>query len=312
MIFHHIPVLFQQVTNLIAEHSPRRIIDATIGGAGHARGLLERLPKAQLLGIDRDDAAIAAATQNLASFKDRATIRKGVFSDMKAIASSIGWNHADAVLMDIGVSSPQIDDPERGFSFRMDGPLDMRMNREDTATAATLLNTASQEELETIIRDYGEEFKARFIAREIVKRRERKPWETTGELNELLEKIIGFKHQHGLPPATRTFQALRIAVNHELDELSNALKSALELLAPNGVLAVITFHSLEDRIVKHFFQYEAATCICPPKMPVCTCGKKQTIEILTRKPITADEEELKNNPRAACAKLRAAMKLERH
>ena len=311
MVFHHIPVLFQPVTNLIAEHNPRRIIDATIGGAGHARGLLERLPEAQLLGIDRDDDAIAAATENLEPFKDRATIRKGVFSDMKAIAASIGWDHADAVLMDIGVSSHQIDDPERGFSFRMDGPLDMRMNRqEDTMTAATLLNTASQEELETIIRDYGEEFKARFIAREIVKRREKKPFETTGELNELLEKIIGFKHQHGLPPATRTFQALRIAVNHELDELSDALKSALELLSPNGVLAVITFHSLEDRIVKHFFQYEAATCVCPPKMPVCTCGKKKTIEILTRKPITADEEELKNNPRAACAKLRVAMKMD--
>ncbi|MBR5023478.1 MAG: 16S rRNA (cytosine(1402)-N(4))-methyltransferase RsmH, partial [Victivallales bacterium] len=246
MIFHHIPVLFQPVINLIAEHGPRRIIDATIGGAGHARGLLERLPEAQLLGIDRDDDAIAAATENLEPFKDRATIRKGVFSDMKAIAASIGWDHTDAVLMDIGVSSHQIDDPERGFSFRMDGPLDMRMNRqEDTMTAATLLNTASQEELETIIRDYGEEFKARFIAREIVKRREKKPFETTGELNELLEKIIGFKHQHGLPPATRTFQALRIAVNHELDELSDALKSALELLSPNGVLAVITFHSLE-------------------------------------------------------------------
>ncbi|MBR4369746.1 MAG: 16S rRNA (cytosine(1402)-N(4))-methyltransferase RsmH [Victivallales bacterium] len=313
MIFHHIPVLFQPVINLIAEHGPRRIIDATIGGAGHARGLLERLPEAQLLGIDRDDDAIAAATENLELFKDRATIRKGVFSDMKAIAASIGWDHADAVLMDIGVSSHQIDDPERGFSFRMDGPLDMRMNRqEDTMTAATLLNTASQEELETIIRDYGEEFKARFIAQEIVKRREKKPFETTGELNELLEKIIGFKHQHGLPPATRTFQALRIAVNHELDELSDALKSALELLSPNGILAVITFHSLEDRIVKHFFQYEAATCVCPPKMPVCTCGKKQTINILTRKPITADEEELKNNPRAACAKLRAAMKLDIH
>ena len=313
MIFHHIPVLFQPVINLIAEHGPRRIIDATIGGAGHARGLLERLPEAQLLGIDRDDDAIAAATENLEPFKDRATIRKGVFSDMKAIAASIGWDHTDAVLMDIGVSSHQIDDPERGFSFRMDGPLDMRMNRqEDTMTAATLLNTASQEELETIIRDYGEEFKARFIAQEIVKRREKKPFETTGELNELLEKIIGFKHQHGLPPATRTFQALRIAVNHELDELSDALKSALELLSPNGVLAVITFHSLEDRIVKHFFQYEAATCVCPPKMPVCTCGKKQTINILTRKPITADEEELKNNPRAACAKLRAAIKLDIH
>ncbi len=310
MIFHHLPVLFQPVINLIAERSPRRIIDATIGGAGHARGLLERLPEAQLLGIDRDDDAIAAATQNLEPFKDRATVRKGVFSDMKAIAASIGWNQADAVLMDIGVSSHQIDDPERGFSFRMDGPLDMRMDRQNTITAATLLNTASQEELETIIRDYGEEFKARFIAREIVKRREKKPWQTTGELNELLEKIIGFKHQHGLPPATRTFQALRIAVNHELDELSSALKSALEVLAPNGVLAVITFHSLEDRIVKHFFQYEAATCVCPPKMPVCTCGKKQTIKILTRKPITADEEELKNNPRAACAKLRAAMKLD--
>ncbi len=310
MTFTHIPALFQPVITLIAEHGPQRIIDATIGGGGHARGLLERLPDAQLLGIDRDDTAIAAASQNLEPFKDRVVIRKGVFSDMKAIAASIGWDHANAVLMDIGVSSPQIDTPERGFSFRMDGPLDMRMNQEDTMTAATLLNTASQEELETIIRDYGEEFKARLIAKEIVKRREKKPWETTGELNQLLEKIVGFGHQHGLPPATRTFQALRIAVNHELDELTNALKSALEILAPNGILAVITFHSLEDRIVKHFFQYEAATCVCPPRMPICTCGKKKTIEILTRKPVTADEEELKNNPRAACAKLRAAMKLE--
>ncbi len=312
MTFTHLPVLFKPVINLIAEHSPQRIIDATIGGGGHAKGLLEQLPNAQLLGIDRDDTAIAAASQNLEPFKDRVTIRKGVFSDMKAIAESIGWDHADTVLMDIGVSSPQIDNPQRGFSFRMDGPLDMRMNQNDTTTAAVLLNTASQEELETIIRDFGEEHKARFIAREIVKRREKKPWETTGELNQLLEKIVGFKGQHGLPPATRTFQALRIAVNHELDELSNALKNALELLAPNGILAVITFHSLEDRIVKRFFQYEAATCVCPPKMPICTCGKIQTIEILTRKPITADEEELKNNPRAACAKFRAAMKLDNH
>ena len=312
MTFQHIPVLFKPVTSLIAEHKPQRIIDATVGGAGHAKGLLERLPDAQLLGIDRDDTAIAAATQNLAPFKNRATIRKGVFSDMKAIAASIGWDHVDAVLMDIGVSSPQIDDPERGFSFRMDGPLDMRMNRDDATTAAILLNTASQEELETIIRDYGEEHKARFITREIVRRREKKPFETTAELNQLLENIVGFKGQHGLPPATRTFQALRIAVNHELDELSDALKSALELLAPNGILAVITFHSLEDRIVKKFFQYEAATCVCPPKMPICTCGKKQTIEILTRKPVTADEEELNNNPRAACAKFRAAMKLDIH
>ena len=312
MTFTHIPVLFQPVISLIAEHSPQRIIDATIGGGGHAKGLLEQLPNAQLLGIDRDDTAIAAASQNLEPFKDRVTIRKGVFSDMKAIAQSIGWDHADAVLMDIGVSSPQIDDPQRGFSFRMDGPLDMRMNQNDTTTAAVLLNTASQEELETIIRDFGEEHKARFIAHEIVKRREKKPWETTGELNQLLEKIVGFKGQHGLPPATRTFQALRIAVNHELDELSDALKNALELLAPNGILAVITFHSLEDRIVKRFFQYEAATCVCPPKMPICTCGKIQAIEILTRKPITADEEELKNNPRAACAKFRAAIKLDNH
>ena len=285
MIFHHIPVLFQAVINLIAGHGPQQIIDATVGGGGHAKGLLERLPDAQLLGIDRDDTAIAA---------------------------SIGWNHADAVLMDIGVSSPQIDNSERGFSFRMDGPLDMRMNRDDTMTAAILLNTASQEELETIIREYGEDHKARFIAHAIVKQREKKPFETTAELNQLLEKIVGFKGQHGLPPATRTFQALRIAVNHELDELSNALKSALELLSPHGILAVITFHSLEDRIVKRFFQYEAATCVCPPKMPICTCGKKQTIEILTRKPITADEQELKSNPRAACAKLRAAMKLDIH
>ena len=312
MTFNHIPVLFKQVTSLIAEHAPRRIIDATIGGAGHSKGLLERLPEARLLGIDRDAQAVAAATQALLPFKDRVAIRQGVFSDMKAIANGIGWENADCVLMDIGVSSPQIDDPDRGFSFRMDGPLDMRMNRDDAMTAADLLNTASQEDLETIIRDYGEEHKARFIAREIVKRREKKPWKTTGELNELLEKLVGFKHQYGLPPATRTFQALRIAVNHELDELSNALKSALELLSPNGILVVITFHSLEDRIVKHFFQYEAASCVCPPKMPVCVCGKVKTIEILTRKPVTADEEELKANPRAACAKLRAAMKLDNH
>lgn len=310
MIFNHQPVLFKQVTNLIAAHAPQRIIDATLGGAGHSKGLLELLPQAQLLGIDRDATAIQAATERLAPYQKRVNIRQGVFSDMKTIAESIGWDHVDAILMDIGVSSPQIDDPTRGFTFRMDGPLDMRMNPNDPMTAADLLNTAPQEQLETIIRDYGEEFKAKAIAREIVIRREKKLWQTTGELNELLEKIVGFKHQHGLPPATRTFQALRIAVNHELDELSNALKTAVELLAPNGIIAVISFHSLEDRIVKQFFRYEAASCICPPGLPVCQCGKKQTLEILTRKPITAEKEELETNPRAASAKLRAAVKLE--
>ena len=309
MTFNHIPVLFKQVTSLIAAHEPGRIIDATLGGAGHSKGLLERLPNARLLGIDRDAAAIQTAQQVLAPYQNRVNIRKGVFSDMKAIAESVGWTQADCILMDIGVSSPQIDDPTRGFSFRMDGPLDMRMNQDDPITAADLLNTASQEQLETILRDFGEELKAKTIAREIVKRREKKPWKTTGELNELLEKLVGFKHQHGLPPATRTFQALRIAVNHELEELSNALKTAVELLAPDGVIAVISFHSLEDRIVKRFFQYEATSCICPPKMPVCTCGKIQTLEILTHKPITAEKEELEMNPRAASAKLRAAVKL---
>lgn len=310
MSFNHIPVLFNQVTSLIAAQNPKRIIDATLGGAGHSKGLLDRLPDAQLLGIDRDATAIQAATERLAPYQDRVNIRQGVFSDMKAIAESIGWDSMDAILMDIGVSSQQIDDPARGFSFRMDGPLDMRMNPNDTMTAADLLNTAPQEQLEAIIRDYGEEFKAKAIAREIVRRREKKPWENTGELNELLEKIVGFKHQHGLPPATRTFQALRIAVNHELDELSAALKTAVELLAPNGIIAVISFHSLEDRIVKSFFKYEAASCICPPKMPICTCGKIQTLNILTNKPITAEKEELEMNPRAASAKLRAAVKLD--
>ena len=310
MIFKHTPVLLQKITSLAAEHRPQRIIDATLGGGGHSRGILERLPEARLLGIDRDANAIAAATQNLKPFEDRIAIRQGVFSNMKAIAAEIGWEHADFILLDIGVSSPQIADPARGFSFRMDGKIDMRMNTQDPLTAADILNTASQEELETIIRDYGEEFKAKAIAREIVRRREKKPWETTSELNELLEKVVGFKNQHGLPPATRTFQALRIAVNHELDELSKALKIALELLAPNGILAVISFHSLEDKIVKRFFQYEAASCICPPKMPICTCNKVKTIEILTKKPVMADETELAANPRAACAKLRVAMKLD--
>lgn len=310
MTFQHQPVLLGQTIEIIAGCNPARILDGTLGGAGHSSELLKRLPDATLLGIDRDQVALQAAAQKLQPYQDRIKLVQATFSQMTQVANKIGWTSIDAILLDIGVSSPQIDTPERGFSFRQDGPLDMRMNKNDAVTAADILNTSTQEDLETIIRDYGEERKARQIARAIVKRRERSPWRNTLELAQLVEDVVGFKNQHGLPPATRTFQALRIAVNRELEELENALPSAIRLLSPGGVIAVITFHSLEDRIVKQTFQHEAATCVCPPKMPLCTCNKIQTLELITKKPITADEDEIRQNPRSSCAKLRAARRTD--
>ena len=208
--------------------------------------------------------------------------------------------------MDIGVSSPQLDLPERGFSFRFDGPLDMRMDPSHGPTAADLLNTLPERELADILYRYGEERRSRQVAAEIVRRRRERPWARTGELAELLERVVGRAHQHGLPPATRCFQALRIAVNDELGELERTLRQAVRLVAVGGRIAVITFHSLEDRIVKQFFREQAASCTCPPGLPVCVCGKVSTLRILTPKPLTASEQELQDNPRAACAKLRAA------
>ena len=305
--FQHIPVLLAPVLDLLAETPGTRFVDATLGGGGHSQALLARRPDIRLLlGLDRDPAAIAAATERLRPFGDRLTAVQATFSSLEQVVHDHGWSQIDALLMDIGVSSPQLDLPERGFSFRFDGPLDMRMDPSHGPTAADLLNTLPERELADILYRYGEERRSRQVAAEIVRRRRERPWARTGELAELLERVVGRAHQHGLPPATRCFQALRIAVNDELGELERTLRQAVRLVAVGGRIAVITFHSLEDRIVKQFFREQAASCTCPPGLPVCVCGKVSTLRILTPKPLTASEQELQDNPRAACAKLRAA------
>lgn len=304
--FQHIPVLLAPVLDLLAETPGIRFVDATLGGGGHSQALLARRPDIRLLGLDRDPAAIAAATERLRPFGDRLTAVQATFSSLEQVVHDHGWSQIDALLMDIGVSSPQLDLPERGFSFRFDGPLDMRMDPSHGPTAADLLNTLPERELADILYRYGEERRSRQVAAEIVRRRRERPWARTGELAELLERVVGRAHQHGLPPATRCFQALRIAVNDELGELERTLRQAVRLVAVGGRIAVITFHSLEDRIVKQFFREQAASCTCPPGLPVCVCGKVSTLRILTPKPLTASEQELQDNPRAACAKLRAA------
>lgn len=307
--FKHQSVLLAEVVASLAATNGQRFIDGTLGAAGHAAAILQELPHCHLIGIDRDPFAIQAARKRLAPFAQRAICVRGRFSNMVAIAAEHGWDCVDGVLLDIGVSSPQIDDPQRGFSFRFDGPLDMRMDPDDPVSAATILNEYSEEELADIFYHYGEERMARRVARAVVARRAEQPWERTEDFAELLERIIGRTHQHGLPPATRCFQALRIAVNHELDELRDGLQAALSLLSPGGRLAVISFHSLEDRIVKHFMRHEAATCVCPAGLPICTCDKKAGLTIISKKTITASAAELANNPRAASAKLRVAEKI---
>ncbi len=304
--FLHTPVLQQEAIRLLTEEGGTHFLDGTLGGGGDTEEILKGDETREVIGIDRDYTALDAASERLAPFGNRFHPWHGTFSHLEEAIQDTGWTTLDGILLDIGVSSPQIDTPERGFSFRFDAPLDMRMDTSGgDPTAADLLNTLPQKELADIFWTYGEERFSRPIAKAIVERRETNPWETTTELAALLERIVGRSHQHGLPPATRVFQALRIAVNHELDELEAALKAAERVLSPGGRLVVISFHSLEDRIVKHYLQHAAQTCICPPALP-CTCNKKVTFEILTKKPCTASAEELKKNSRSACAKLRAA------
>lgn len=311
MTFLHQPVFLDQAAEILCAAPGRRFVDATLGGGGHAAAILTRRPDAELLGIDRDPNAIDAASQRLASLASRAHLCHDRFSNLEACAASIGWQTVDGVLLDLGVSSPQLDTPERGFSFRFDGPLDMRMDPSaQTNTAADLLNNLSETELADLFFNYGEERMSRRIARAIVARRQEKPWQRTHDLAQLLEKIVGYKHQHGLHPATRCFQALRIAVNHELEELENTLPVAARLLSPQGRIAVISFHSLEDRLVKNFFRHESSSCVCPPGLPVCTCGKTASLTLLTRKALRPTAAETQANPRASCAKLRAASKNE--
>ena len=304
----HIPVLAEEVLRAFAHLREPRIIDGTLGLGGHSALLLDRIPGSRILGIDRDDGALREAARRLALYGDRVLLFRGAFSAMADFAAEAEWAQVDGILLDVGVSSPQIDTPARGFSHRFDGPLDMRMDRRSPETAATILNTESEEELADIFYHYGEERHARRVARAVVKRREEKPWARTAEFAELVERVVGHS-KHGPPSATRCFQALRIAVNDELGELDRALVAAVSLLAPGGRLAVISFHSLEDRIVKQFYRHEALSCICPPDIPVCVCQKVPTLREVNRKPIVASPEECEANRRAASAKLRVAEKL---
>jgi 16S rRNA (cytosine1402-N4)-methyltransferase len=303
----HVSVLYHEVLNALRPASPGLYVDATIGAGGHAWGLLQKSkPKGMLLGLDVDPRALELADQRLKSFSGRFHLSLSSYIELRNELLTRGWDHVDGIIIDLGVSSMQIDSPERGFSFQKDGPLDMRFDPSQPVSAEDLVNHNSENDLADLIWKYGEERNARRIARVIV---ENRPISTTLQLAELI-KQVSRSHQDRINPATRTFQALRIAVNHELDSLEVFLPQAVEVLKPGGRLAVISFHSLEDRIVKQYFRNESRDCICPPDQPVCTCGHKAVIKEITRHPIIAQEDEVKENPRSRSAKLRIVERLE--
>ena len=304
---YHVPILVDDVLSLLAPERGGIFVDGTLGGGGHAEAVLSRLPEgSRLYGIDRDDDALKESTARLMRFSDRFTAIKGNFFDMKELLLSRGVPQVDGILLDLGVSSHQLDAAERGFSYQKEAPLDMRMDRTAALSAYEVVNGWSKEELKRIFYEYGEERFSDRIAGRIVSQRELHPIETTTELAELIKSAIPGKFrnepQH---PARRVFQAIRIAVNGELDGLWDAIVSAHDLLRPGGRLAILTFHSLEDRIVKNVFRSFESPCTCPKSAPVCICGKTPTARILTRHPITADDDEQQANSRSTCAKLRA-------
>ncbi|MBQ3329714.1 MAG: 16S rRNA (cytosine(1402)-N(4))-methyltransferase RsmH [Ruminococcus sp.] len=307
MEFSHISVLLHEAVDGLNIRPDGVYIDGTAGGGGHSAEIISRLTTGRLYSIDQDPDAIAAVTERFRD-DDRSTIIQGNFGDMKALLNERGVYAVDGVLLDIGVSSHQLDDGSRGFSYHEDAPLDMRMSQSGE-TAADLVNSLSVGELSRIISLYGEEKYAFSIAKGIVRARGEKPIATTLELAEIVKENVPQKARRDGHPARKTFQALRIAVNHELDVLESGLQGAFELLNPCGRLSVITFHSLEDRIVKQFMRDKAQGCTCPKDFPVCVCGKKPQVNIVTRKPIIPSAEELECNPRARSAKLRICEKL---
>ena len=284
-------------------------MDCTVGGGGHAVGILEAAgPRARLLGLDADPDALAVARQVLAGFGERVRLVNENFRHLAEVARDAGFVPADGVLLDLGVSSMQLERSPRGFSFQREAPLDMRFDPRQSITAADIVNGASERELRTMLYEYGNERNAARIARAIVQRRATRRIETTTDLVKVVVDVVG-PHRGGIHPATRTFQALRIAVNRELDNLREALPQAVDILARGGRLAVISFHSLEDRIVKEFMRREASECVCPPGLPACVCGKQPTLRLVGRKPIAPMPEEVARNPRARSAKLRVAEKI---
>ena len=311
MEYTHKSVLLDECIEALDLRPDGIYVDGTLGRAGHSREIAKHLTTGRLICIDRDIAAIEAAKERLAPWMDRVTLVHGNFADLAEELRELNLTGVDGMLFDLGVSSPQLDDASRGFSYMQDAPLDMRMDQDAPLTAYEVVNSWSYEELRRILFEYGEERYAPVIAKHIVRARETKPVETTLELVDIIKGAMPpaalREKQH---PAKRSFQAIRIAVNGELDALPPMLKAATEALNPGGRLAVITFHSLEDRIVKRAMQDMARGCTCPPEFPVCVCGKKPKLKVLTRKPIVSGEAELEENPRARSAKLRVAEKLK--
>ena len=308
--FHHVSVLLDECIEGLAIKPEGIYVDGTLGGAGHSSRIAAKLTTGRHIGIDRDPIALKAAGERLKPYADRVTLVHSNFCEIQSVLDDLHIEGVDGILLDLGVSSPQLDDGERGFSYMVDAPLDMRMNNEDSLSAYTVVNTWSVEELKKILYEYGEERYAPKIASAICSRREEKPIETTLELVDIIRSAMPAaalrEKQH---PAKRSFQAIRIAVNDELNSVAKVMEDAIPKLNPGGRLAVITFHSLEDRIVKNAMANAAKGCTCPPNFPVCICGKKPQVKLITRKPIVSSEEELERNPRARSAKLRICEKL---
>jgi 16S rRNA (cytosine1402-N4)-methyltransferase len=307
----HTPVLLNETLSLLRAVDGGLFVDATLGLGGHTEAILENSQQSEVIGIDQDAHAIEATRRRLDRFGGRIRIVHANFSAIKKVVRDLTAESPKGILADLGVSSLQFDSETRGFSFRFNAPLDMRMNPDSgDETAAEILADRSEEEIADIIYEFGEERRSRKIARWIVERRKKgEPVETTKQLADLVERAIGRGGKDKIHPATRTFQALRIAVNHELDIIEGFLKDSVYILTTGGVLAVITFHSLEDRIVKQTFQYLAGKCICPPRIPKCVCGAEKRVEIITKKPVVPGDEEIAANPRARSSKLRACKKL---
>ena len=308
--FHHVSVLLEECIDGLNIKPDGIYVDGTLGGAGHSSRIAALLTTGRHIGIDRDPIALKVAGERLAPWKDRVTLVHSNFCEIAKVLEDLNIEGVDGILLDLGVSSPQLDEVERGFSYMADAPLDMRMNSEDSLSAYEVVNTWSYEELKRILYDYGEERYAPKIAAAICSRREKKPVETTLELVDIIRGAMPpaalREKQH---PAKRSFQAIRIAVNDELGSVEKVMADAIPRLNPGGRLAVITFHSLEDRIVKNAMANAAKGCTCPPNFPVCVCGKKPQVKIITRKPIVSGEEELDRNPRARSAKLRICEKI---
>ena len=308
--FHHVSVLLEECIEGLNIRPDGIYVDGTLGGAGHSSHIAAKLTTGRLIGIDRDPIALKAAGARLEPFRDRVTLVHSNFSEIATVLDDLGIQGVDGILLDLGVSSPQLDDGDRGFSYMVDAPLDMRMNNADAQDAGFIVNTWSYEDLKKILYEYGEERYAPRIAAAICSRRESAPIRTTLELVDIIRGAMPpaalREKQH---PAKRSFQAIRIAVNDELNSVSKVMEAAIPRLNPGGRLAVITFHSLEDRIVKNAMAEAAKGCTCPPNFPVCVCGKKPKVTLITRKPVVSGEEELERNPRARSAKLRICEKI---